>query len=83
MTQGGQTLEAGDLSPRGVDRDPRLTPEADDVIGAGVASVSPSVTQAESGSGRQQAGGIPNPPSIASGELSDVDVSLEGYEGTT
>ena len=78
---GGQTLEAGDLSPRGVDRDPRLTPEADDVIDAGVASVSPSVTQAESGSGRQQPGGIPNPPSIASGELSDVDVSLEGYEG--
>lgn len=80
---GGQISEAGDLSPRGVDRDPRLTPEADAVIDAGVVSVTPSVTQAESGSGRQQPDGIPNPPSIASEELSDVDVSLEGYEGTT
>ena len=78
---GGQTLEAGDLSPEEVDRDPTLTPEADAVINAGLASATPSVPQPESISGRQP-GGIPGPPSITSDELSDIDVSLEGYEGT-
>ena len=77
---GGQTLEAGDLSREEVDRDPTLTPEADAVINAGVASTTPPVTLPESSSDSQP-GGTLNPPSIASDELSDVDVSLEGYEG--
>ena len=77
---GGQTLEAGDLSAEEVDRDPTLTPEADAVIDAGVASATPPDTLPESSSGRQP-NGIPNPPSITSGELSDAEVSSEGYEG--
>lgn len=77
---GGQTLEAGDLSPKEIDRDPTLTPEADAVIDAGVASATPPVASPESSSGRQP-GGIPNPPSISSDELSDAEVSSEGYEG--
>ena len=81
----GQTLEAGDLSFEEVDRDPRLTSEADAVIDAGIASGTPSVTP-ETNSGRDT-GGVPNSASGDSDEPSDVDNDTdvdsdsEGYAG--
>ena len=45
----GPPLEAGDLQPEEVDRDPSISSEADAVIDAGVASVTPSTIARESG----------------------------------
>jgi len=63
-----------------VDRDPGITPEADAAIDDGVASVTQSAALPETDSGKKP-GGIPEPPSIHSDELSDVDISSEGYLG--
>ena len=77
---GGQTLEAGDLSPEEVDSDPSLTPEADAVINAGVASVVPTVSASEASWGQGRSG-VSDPPSIISDELSDANVSTESFAG--
>ena len=78
---GGKTLEAGDLSPEEVDSDPSLTPEADAVIEAGVASVVPSVPASEANWGQVHSE-VSDPPSIASDELSDADVSTDSFAGS-
>ena len=69
------SLEAGDLSPTEVDRDPQLTPEADAVIDAGVAAATPASQD------------MPGVLSIAIEEdegqprPTDADISVQSFAG--